>query len=281
MVATGSTKDTSMAIPEAPKSQMVSLNYTLHDGSPTGKIIETTLEDVAKLSGLYTTGATYKPFEFVLGTNAVVPGFERGVASMKKGEKKTIEVLPKDGYGESTTTDENVQEYSIRPRFTVTVDKARFSDTISQTVQKSAMGEEGKNLTVGKTITGGQNITAKVTKIDGENITLEIDNKENPFYGKKLAVGVSTEQDTVDINGKPAKMKFTVKALAGTGVTLDVENGASPFVGKDVVVGATAQTPKGMITIKAINGENITLSVPGHPLAGKTLYFDIELLDIK
>ena len=64
-------------------------------------------------------------------------------------------------------------------------------------------------------------------------------------------------------------------------MTLDVENGASPFVGKDIVVGATATTPKGTVTIKAINGENITLSVPGHPLAGKTLYFDIELLDIK
>lgn len=215
-MATGSTQQDTMTLPETPKSQMVSLNYTLHEGSPTGKIIETTLEEVAKGNGLYTSGATYKPFEFVLGTNSVVPGFEKGVASMKKGEKKTIEVLPKDGYGESTTVDENVQEYNIRPRFTVTVDKARFSDTISQTVQKSAMGEEGNNLTVGKTITGGQNITAKVTKIDGENITLEIDNKENPFYGKKVAVGISTEQDTLDVNGKPAKMKLTVKALTAT-----------------------------------------------------------------
>ena len=83
-MASGSTQETTMTPPKAPKSQMVSLNYTLHEGSPTGKIIETTLENVARSNGLYTTGATYKPFEFVLGTNAVVPGFEKGVASMKK-----------------------------------------------------------------------------------------------------------------------------------------------------------------------------------------------------
>ena len=63
---------------------MVSLNYTLREGSPTGKVLETTLESVAKENGLYQSGASYKPFEFVLGTNAVVPGFEKGVASMKK-----------------------------------------------------------------------------------------------------------------------------------------------------------------------------------------------------
>lgn len=51
-------------------------------------------------------------------------------------------------------------------------------------------------------------------------ITLAIENKENPFYGKKLVVGATAQKD---------KITFTVKALTDTGVTLDIINGDSPF----------------------------------------------------
>ena len=53
-----------------------------------------------------------------------------------------IEVLPKDGYGESTTTDEPMKDFNIKPQFMITVDKSRFSDTIIQTVERKSLGEE-------------------------------------------------------------------------------------------------------------------------------------------
>lgn len=169
------------------KNMMVTLNYTLHEDSPTGKIVDTSLESVAKEAGLYQSGNTYKPFEFVLGTNQVVPGFEAGVATMKKGEKKMIVVAPKDGYGELVKTEVDPRN-SLAPTFTTTVDKNMLEDTISQTVSRAMLGEQGKTLTVGQTLTGGEDMTAKVIKIEGDNITLSIDNKQNPFYGKKVAV---------------------------------------------------------------------------------------------
>lgn len=47
-------------------------------------------------------------------------------------------------------------------------------------------------------------MTAKVTKIDGQKVTLSIENKQNPFFGKKLIVGAVSEKDNI---------KFTVKEL--------------------------------------------------------------------
>ncbi len=259
--------------PEAPKNSTVSLNYTLREWSPTGKVLETTLVDVAQANGLYQSGARYQPFQFPLGANAVVPGFERGVMTMKAWERKIIEVLPKDGYGEATKI-ETIKNYEIAPKFSVTTDRQKFADNITETVTLSALGEQGKNLVVGQTLTGWANMVAKVAKIDGQNVTLNIDNKDNPFYGKTLAVGLTATKD---------KAKFTVRALTETWVTLEIENGNSPFTGKEFVVGAQATLPKDgwTLTVKAINGDDITIEVPNtHPLAGKTLYFEVDVLSI-
>jgi FKBP-type peptidyl-prolyl cis-trans isomerase 2 len=270
---------TNIAPSEMMKNPTVALNYTLREDSPTGKILETTKEDVAKANNLYKSGGTYEPFEVTLGTSAVIPGFERGIASMKKGEKKTIEVLPKDGYGE-TNMKRTVRDSEVAPEFTVTTDRSQFEDTAIQTVQKNLLGEQWKNLVIGQTLTGGANVTAKVTKIDGENVTLMIDNKENPFYGKKLVVWATATKD---------KITFTVKTLTDKEVTMFIINGNSPFAGKKFIVGAMAPIPTNNgqpspwnIKVLAISGESIDIDIPNnHPLAGKTLYFDIEIIDIK
>ncbi len=265
--------------PQMMKNPSVSLNYTLREWAPDGKILETTKEDVARANNLYKTGATYVPFEVTLGTNSVIPGFERGIASMKKGEKKMIEVLPADGYGESNMK-RTVKESEVAPEFTITTDKSQFEDTSVQTVQRNLLGEQGKSLTEWQTLTGGANVVAKVTKIEGDNITLTIDNKENPFYGKKLEVGATA---------KKGKISFTIKALTDKAVTVLINNGESPFSGKPFVVGASASIPgsngqpsPGNIKILAISRETVEIDVPNnHPLAGKKLYFEVELLNIK
>jgi FKBP-type peptidyl-prolyl cis-trans isomerase 2 len=262
-----------------PVNAVVSLNYTLREGSPTGTILETTKEDVAKENNLYQSGTNYVPFEVILGTNAVIPGFEAGIASMKKGESKMIEVLPKDGYGEATAT-RMIQKAEVAPAFSITTDRSRFEDMIVQTVERKALGDQGLNLTVGQTLTGGADVKATVKKIEGENITLAIENKENPFYGKKLAVGATAQKE---------KISFTITALTDTEVTLDIVNGDSPFTNKEFVAGASAEIPgqdgqpsPGTIKILSISGEEVNIEMPNtHPLAGKTLYFDVEVLDIK
>jgi FKBP-type peptidyl-prolyl cis-trans isomerase 2 len=40
------------------------------------------------------------PLEIIIGNSGLIKGFEDGLMGMKKDEKKTIEVEPKDAYGE-------------------------------------------------------------------------------------------------------------------------------------------------------------------------------------
>src|SRR6056300_789193 len=41
-----------------------------------------------------------EPLRTVLGQGSLIKGFESGLIGMTEGEKKTIEILPEDGYGE-------------------------------------------------------------------------------------------------------------------------------------------------------------------------------------
>jgi FKBP-type peptidyl-prolyl cis-trans isomerase 2 len=40
-----------------------------------------------------------KPLEFEVGAGMVIPGFEKGILGMKKGEEKNIKIKPEDAYG--------------------------------------------------------------------------------------------------------------------------------------------------------------------------------------
>jgi peptidylprolyl isomerase len=40
------------------------------------------------------------PIEFVLGAHMVIKGFEEAITGMKKGEKKSVKIAPKEAYGD-------------------------------------------------------------------------------------------------------------------------------------------------------------------------------------
>ncbi len=65
-----------------------------------GKVFDTSLEAVAKESELYNELREYTPLEFTVSAGQMIPGFDKGVVGMKKGDKKTINIAPADGYGE-------------------------------------------------------------------------------------------------------------------------------------------------------------------------------------
>jgi FKBP-type peptidyl-prolyl cis-trans isomerase FkpA len=57
-------------------------------------------------TGWLTTGAKFdssvdrkEPFEFVLGTGQVIPGWDKGVATMKTGDKVRLTIPPELAYG--------------------------------------------------------------------------------------------------------------------------------------------------------------------------------------
>ncbi len=258
---------------EAKDGTLVTLNYTLREGSKDGKILETTVKDIAIENGMASTGTEYQPFQVMLGSKSVIPGFEKGLMGMKKGEKKTIEVSPEMGYGTGPTL-QTVDKKEIAPVFTVEQDKKLFEKTITQTVERTQLPENMKEATLGQTLTGANgSTTAKVIKADKDTVTLEIQNVANPFYDKKVAVGVTAEDLRADATYKILKIN-------GTGITLEVTNRASPFYNKKFAVGEKVETRQGKIGITAIDGDDVTLAIE-HPLMGKTLFFDVEIIDLQ
>lgn len=75
----------------------VKVDYSLYVED---KLFQTTIVEDAKLAEVYDEKLTYKPFEFVIGTNSVLKKFEDTIKKMNIGEEKIIELLPSEAYGE-------------------------------------------------------------------------------------------------------------------------------------------------------------------------------------
>ena len=48
---------------------------------------------------VFDTSKDNQPFEFTIGTEKVIPGFEKAIIGMEVGETKTITVPPEEAYG--------------------------------------------------------------------------------------------------------------------------------------------------------------------------------------
>ncbi|MDO8608421.1 MAG: peptidylprolyl isomerase [Phaeospirillum sp.] len=66
------------------KKQVVSFHYTLKNKE--GKVIDSSNGN--------------EPLTFLEGASQIIPGLEKGVKGMKKGEKKAVVIAPDDGYGQ-------------------------------------------------------------------------------------------------------------------------------------------------------------------------------------
>lgn len=61
-----------------------------------------TLENGAKFDSSYDNGA---PIDFILGTGAVIKGWDEGIVGMQVGEKKKLVITPDKAYGAQQITD--------------------------------------------------------------------------------------------------------------------------------------------------------------------------------
>jgi len=59
----------------------------------TGKLTNNEIFDTSLVDGR-------DPLEFTIGEGLLIPGFENGILGLNTGDKKTVEVLPMDAYGE-------------------------------------------------------------------------------------------------------------------------------------------------------------------------------------
>ncbi len=93
-----STTTTTVPLPTAEGGDTVYVSYI---GKLTnGTVFDTSYEEIAKEAGIYTILRGYKPLEFTIGKEMIIPGFEEAVIGMHVGEEKTVRIPPKWAYGE-------------------------------------------------------------------------------------------------------------------------------------------------------------------------------------
>ncbi len=63
------------------------------------QVFDTSIEQVAKDNGIFSTGRTYQPLKFRPGFNFAIVGFEFAISLMKEGEKATVIFPSRLGYG--------------------------------------------------------------------------------------------------------------------------------------------------------------------------------------
>jgi peptidylprolyl isomerase len=117
--------------------------------------------------GKLTTGETFDssegraPLEFEVGSGMVIKGFDEGVAGMKVGEKKTINIPVEEAYGPKN------------PEMLVEMPKDRFPSEMEIQEGMPLMMSDGS----------GQNFQVVVTEIREDSVVLDAN---HPLAGQDL-----------------------------------------------------------------------------------------------
>jgi len=101
-----------------------------------------------------------EPLEFVFGSGSIIPGLEKGLEGLEKGDKKEISVEAKDAYGEKNP--EAIQKVS----------KEQIPDDITPEVGMQLMAQ-----------TETSEIPVIITEIQEDYVTIDFN---HPLAGKNL-----------------------------------------------------------------------------------------------
>ena len=102
-----------------------------------------------------------EPLEFTLGSGQVIPGFDKGVAGMGVGEKKTIEISMAEAYG------------APREEMIAVIERSQFPEDMEIEVgQQLQLGDSPEN-----------SILVTITGINSKEVTLD---GNHPLAGKDL-----------------------------------------------------------------------------------------------
>lgn len=237
-----------------------------------GTIISTNYEDIAKKAGIIKD--KYPPLIFTVGKGQVPKGLENAVIGMKLSDKKTITLEPKDAYGE------------YKKELVAVGDRIQYQDRNITTQITEHLTSEDFKAAFGKNVAIlGDNVSTditpwnyRITSIKDNNITVKaIINKgqlyklpETPWNSTAIEVKddeATFRQDPPD--GFIVPTELGTASVTATGDKLKII--INPKVGDiSILNGIPAR-------VTQINETHITYDA-NQPLAGKTIIFEIELI---
>lgn len=103
-----------------------------------------------------------EPLEVKLGTNQVIPGFEKALLEMEVGEKKNIDFTADEGYGPR------------REELVANIEREKLPEDIDPVVGQFLQIDRGD----------GQPLVAEITHVADDTITLDAN---HPLAGKDLS----------------------------------------------------------------------------------------------
>lgn len=103
-----------------------------------------------------------EPITFVAGSDQLIPGFSNGVIGMAVGDKKTLELVPAEAYGEPDPERLQKAELAMMP------EGVKVGDRLT--------AESGKHT-----------VHVVVSEIDGDDVTLDAN---HPLAGKHLVFDI-------------------------------------------------------------------------------------------
>ncbi len=296
------TVDTSPAGSTAAVGDRVSVDYV--GRLPSGEVFDTSVAVVGEgpfpRTDDFRPRQQYAPLEIGLQQGGAIEGFTRGVAGLHEGESRTVVLPPSLAYGPATEH-ENVSATTPLQRTQVL---AREIDGVSKAQLPPEFDIENK--TEGDTITFGDSQTGGPFKLLLTNVTertvdiLRVDEIGDdltffPPWPNATEVTERNETHITYTTTPPADLgTFTWDAnpqshQAGWGQTTTVESvdaetillRHAPEPGTNYTASPNPQMPPTEYTVHGVNEGEVHVSFPNrHPLAGKTLIFDITLREV-
>lgn len=169
----------------------------------TGKVFDTTMEEVAKKERLYKEGEIYEPQLVVIGEGWVLKALDENLVNLEVGEPESIEIPPEDAFGPHDP--EKVRLVPLR----------RLTSRGINPTMGARIEYEGKTATV-RTIGAGRVRLDFNPPLAGKTLIYEVTVKETlKTKKKKINALVHRRVPAVDAT------KFALKARK-TVVTIDV-----------------------------------------------------------
>jgi len=226
----------------ADQYDIVSVKYTGYFLN--GSVFDTSEREVAEQYNIVNPMRTYEPLTFSLSGSGLIKGFEEAIKGMRLGEEKSITVEPVNAYG--FRQDDLIQD----------IDRIQESPIVQNvSLDKFTQDIGVENPTVGMNFTVPENSFYEVT---WQMTVLEVSN------------------DTVTFKYNPEE-NLTITTMFGPATVYGAEETVN--VGLDAEEGDEIISLTGKARVISVDEETITIDF-NHPLAGKTLKFDIELVNL-
>ena len=114
----------------------------------------------------FDSSAGHDPLEFEMGAGMVIPGFEKGVADMTVGEKKSIHIPSIEAYGE------------VREDLVMAFERAQLPEDLEPEtgMMLQMQGPDGQPVPVTITAVAEENITIDANhQLAGQNLNFELE----------------------------------------------------------------------------------------------------------